>query len=130
MLSKQVNSLVSHSLRLLFDRVHGKPPLPLETADEDEDVRGERERVESGKADFDTLQLQNLTKIYHLPHKRIVAVKNLSIGIPAGEVSKQAQVASASPTEKEMEQYKRLKISTELLIYSLHSLCLRLSKSC
>ncbi|KYO33489.1 hypothetical protein Y1Q_0008681 [Alligator mississippiensis] len=80
-----IQKLWYNILELLFDRVHGKPPLPLETADEDEDVRGERERVESGKADFDTLQLQNLTKIYHLPHKRIVAVKNLSVGIPAGE---------------------------------------------
>uniref|UniRef100_A0A8C6ZDT4 ATP binding cassette subfamily A member 12 n=1 Tax=Nothoprocta perdicaria TaxID=30464 RepID=A0A8C6ZDT4_NOTPE len=57
------------------------PPM----AEEDEDVRGERLRVESGKADFDVVQLQNLTKIYHLPHKRIVAVKNISLGIPAGE---------------------------------------------
>uniref|UniRef100_A0A8C8AZD4 ATP binding cassette subfamily A member 12 n=1 Tax=Otus sunia TaxID=257818 RepID=A0A8C8AZD4_9STRI len=51
----------------------------------DGDVQAERNRVESGKADFDVVQLQNLTKIYHLPHKRIVAVKNISLGIPAGE---------------------------------------------
>uniref|UniRef100_A0A8D0GSN9 ATP binding cassette subfamily A member 12 n=1 Tax=Sphenodon punctatus TaxID=8508 RepID=A0A8D0GSN9_SPHPU len=56
------------------------------TIDEDEDVQVERERVECGRADGDKLQLRNLTKIYHLPHKRIVAVKNVSIGIPAGEV--------------------------------------------
>jgi len=56
-------------------------------AEEDGDVQAERNRVESGKADFDVVQLQNLTKIYHLPHKRIVAVKNISLGIPAGEVS-------------------------------------------
>lgn len=55
-------------------------------AEEDGDVQAERVRVESGKADFDVVQLQNLTKIYHLPHKRIVAVKNISLGIPAGEV--------------------------------------------
>uniref|UniRef100_A0A8C0HN55 ATP binding cassette subfamily A member 12 n=1 Tax=Buteo japonicus TaxID=224669 RepID=A0A8C0HN55_9AVES len=51
----------------------------------DGDVQAERNRVESGKADFDVVQLQNLTKVYHLPHKRIVAVKNISLGIPAGE---------------------------------------------
>uniref|UniRef100_A0A803V3Y8 ATP binding cassette subfamily A member 12 n=1 Tax=Ficedula albicollis TaxID=59894 RepID=A0A803V3Y8_FICAL len=55
------------------------------TAVEDGDVQAERSRVESGKADFDVVQLQNLTKIYHLPHKRITAVKNISLGIPAGE---------------------------------------------
>uniref|UniRef100_A0A8B9CZD6 ATP binding cassette subfamily A member 12 n=1 Tax=Anser brachyrhynchus TaxID=132585 RepID=A0A8B9CZD6_9AVES len=59
--------------------------LLLPVTDEDGDVQAERNRVESGKADFDVVQLQNLTKIYHLPHKRIVAVKNISLGIPAGE---------------------------------------------
>uniref|UniRef100_A0A8C2TPX5 ATP binding cassette subfamily A member 12 n=1 Tax=Coturnix japonica TaxID=93934 RepID=A0A8C2TPX5_COTJA len=61
------------------------PPLLLSVAEEDGDVQAERIRVESGKADFDVVLLQNLTKIYHLPHKRIVAVKNISLGIPAGE---------------------------------------------
>ncbi|XP_067154833.1 glucosylceramide transporter ABCA12 [Apteryx mantelli] len=75
----------SSMLEFLFDRVHGKASLLLPVADEDEDVQAERNRVESGKADFDVVQLQNLTKIYHLPHKRIVAVKNVSLGIPAGE---------------------------------------------
>lgn len=32
------------------------------------------------------LQLLNLTKVYHLLQRRIVAVKNVSVGIPAGEV--------------------------------------------
>uniref|UniRef100_A0A8C3RF33 ATP binding cassette subfamily A member 12 n=1 Tax=Cyanoderma ruficeps TaxID=181631 RepID=A0A8C3RF33_9PASS len=71
--------------RFLFDRVHGKGSLLPAAAVEDEDVQAERSRVESGKADFDVVQLQNLTKIYHLPHKRITAVKNISLGIPAGE---------------------------------------------
>uniref|UniRef100_A0A669QFQ1 ATP binding cassette subfamily A member 12 n=1 Tax=Phasianus colchicus TaxID=9054 RepID=A0A669QFQ1_PHACC len=61
------------------------PPLLLSVTEEDGDVQAERIRVESGKADFDVVLLQNLTKIYHLPHKRIVAVKNISLGIPAGE---------------------------------------------
>lgn len=73
--------------RFLFDRVHGKASLLPPAAVEDRDVQAERSRVESGKADFDVVQLQNLTKIYHLPHKRITAVKNISLGIPAGEVS-------------------------------------------
>ncbi|XP_062972176.1 glucosylceramide transporter ABCA12 [Elgaria multicarinata webbii] len=74
-------------LEFLFSKVHGKPPHQLETIDEEEDkdVQAERERVTLGLADCDILQLQNLTKIYHLPHRRIVAVKNVSIGIPAGE---------------------------------------------
>lgn len=67
--------------------MHGKALLLLPVTEEDGDVQAERNRVESGKADFDVVQLQNLTKIYHLPHKRIVAVKNISLGIPAGEVS-------------------------------------------
>ncbi|XP_010217767.1 PREDICTED: ATP-binding cassette sub-family A member 12 [Tinamus guttatus] len=75
----------SNILEFLFDSVHGKASLLPPVAEEDEDVRGERHRVESGKADFDVVQLQNLTKIYHLPHKRIMAVKNISLGIPAGE---------------------------------------------
>ncbi|XP_041316146.1 ATP-binding cassette sub-family A member 12 [Pyrgilauda ruficollis] len=72
-------------LEFLFDRVHGKASLLPPAAVEDGDVQAERSRVESGKADFDVVQLQNLTKIYHLPHKRITAVKNISLGIPAGE---------------------------------------------
>uniref|UniRef100_A0A8C3EXC1 ATP binding cassette subfamily A member 12 n=1 Tax=Corvus moneduloides TaxID=1196302 RepID=A0A8C3EXC1_CORMO len=73
------------SPRFLFDRVHGKASLLPPATTEDGDVQAERSRVESGKADFDVVQLQNLTKIYHLPHKRITAVKNISLGIPAGE---------------------------------------------
>lgn len=65
-------------------------------AEEDGDVQAERNRVESGKADFDMVQLQNLTKIYHLPHKRIMAVKNISLGIPAGEVSEGERLRAPS----------------------------------
>uniref|UniRef100_A0ABM5EKU5 Glucosylceramide transporter ABCA12 n=1 Tax=Pogona vitticeps TaxID=103695 RepID=A0ABM5EKU5_9SAUR len=74
-------------LEFLFDKVHGKPPLQLEAFDEEEDkdVQAERERVALGLGDDDMLQLQNLTKVYHLPHRRIVAVKNVSVGIPVGE---------------------------------------------
>ncbi|KAJ7345047.1 hypothetical protein JRQ81_000997, partial [Phrynocephalus forsythii] len=74
-------------LEFLFDKVHGKPPLQPETFDEEEDkdVRAEQERIALGLGDYDMLQLQNLTKAYHLPHRRIIAVKNVSVGIPAGE---------------------------------------------
>lgn len=75
--------------RFLFNKLHGKSPLYLEgiIEEEDKDVRAERERVTLGLSDCDVLQLQNLSKIYHLPYRRIVAVRNVNIGIPAGEVS-------------------------------------------
>ncbi|XP_005244475.3 glucosylceramide transporter ABCA12 [Falco peregrinus] len=82
---RMIQRLWNNILEFLFDRVHGKVSLLSPAAEEDEDVQAERNRVESGKADFDVVQLQNLTKIYHLPHKHIVAVKNISLGIPAGE---------------------------------------------
>ncbi|KAM9548914.1 glucosylceramide transporter ABCA12-like [Guaruba guarouba] len=82
---RMIQRLWNNILEFLFDRVHGKALLLPPAAEEDGDVQAERNRVESGKADFDVVQLQNLTKIYHLPHKRIAAVKNVSLGIPAGE---------------------------------------------
>ncbi|XP_053925522.1 glucosylceramide transporter ABCA12 isoform X1 [Cuculus canorus] len=82
---RMIQRVWNNILEFLFDRVQGKASLLPPAAEEDEDVQAERTRVESGKADFDVVQLQNLTKIYHLPHKRITAVKNISLGIPAGE---------------------------------------------
>ncbi|KAM6269041.1 glucosylceramide transporter ABCA12 [Porphyrio hochstetteri] len=82
---RTIQKVWNNILEFVFDRVHGKTSLLPHAAEEDGDVQAERNRVESGKADFDVVQLQNLTKIYHLPHKRIVAVKNISLGIPAGE---------------------------------------------
>ncbi|XP_077641321.1 glucosylceramide transporter ABCA12 [Lonchura striata] len=82
---RMVQRVWNNVLEFLFNRVHGKASLLPPVAVEDGDVQAERSRVESGKADFDVVQLQNLTKIYHLPHKRITAVKNISLGIPAGE---------------------------------------------
>ena len=58
----------------------------IETIDEDEDVQAERFRVEKGANDYDLVQLHRLTKTYQLIHKKIIAVNNISIGIPAGEV--------------------------------------------
>nr|XP_033802042.1 ATP-binding cassette sub-family A member 12 isoform X2 [Geotrypetes seraphini] len=57
----------------------------VKTVDEDEDVQAERIRVESGRAETDQLQLCGLSKIYHQVHKKIVAVNNMSLGVPAGE---------------------------------------------
>ncbi|XP_065696922.1 glucosylceramide transporter ABCA12 [Patagioenas fasciata] len=82
---RMIQRVWNNILEFLFDRVHGKTSLLPPVAEEDGDVQAERNRVESGKADFDVVQLQNLTKIYHLPYKRIMAVKNISLGIPAGE---------------------------------------------
>lgn len=55
--------------------------------DEDEDVAAERSRVSSGAAGADILQVNQLTKIYQHLNRKIYAVKRLSVGIPAGEVS-------------------------------------------
>ncbi|XP_061858379.1 glucosylceramide transporter ABCA12 [Colius striatus] len=82
---RMIQRVWNNILEFLFDRVHGKASVLPFPGEEDRDVQAERNRVESGKADFDVVQLQNLTKVYHLPHRRIVAVKNISLGIPAGE---------------------------------------------
>lgn len=55
--------------------------------DQDEDVVSEHLRVASGAASSDILQINRLTKIYQHLTKKVHAVKNLSVGIPAGEVS-------------------------------------------
>lgn len=66
----------------------------METIDEDEDVRAERLRVENGAGEFDLVQLHRLTKTYQLIHKKIIAVNNISIGIPAGEVRSTASLST------------------------------------
>lgn len=58
--------------------------MPLE--DEDEDVASEHQRVASGAASSDILQVNQLTKVYQHLNKKVHAVKRLSVGIPAGEV--------------------------------------------
>lgn len=55
--------------------------------DEDEDVAAEHQRVSSGAAGSDILQVNQLTKVYQHLNKKVPAVKKLSVGIPAGEVS-------------------------------------------
>lgn len=55
--------------------------------DVDEDVLAERQRVDSGAAASDLLQVSQLTKIYRHLNRRVQAVNKLSFSIPAGEVS-------------------------------------------
>lgn len=55
--------------------------------DEDEDVAAEYRRVAIGAASSDILQVNQLTKVYQHLKKKVYAVKRLSVGIPAGEVS-------------------------------------------
>ncbi|XP_040609313.1 ATP-binding cassette sub-family A member 12 isoform X1 [Mesocricetus auratus] len=78
-----INEWLIKKLRLFFRKFVSSPI--METVDEDEDVRAERLRVESGAAEFDLVQLHHLTKTYQLIHKKIIAVNNISLGIPAGE---------------------------------------------
>lgn len=60
----------------------------MSSDDVDEDVSSEHQRVASGAADTDILQVNQLTKVYQHFNKKIHAVKNLSVGIPAGEVGR------------------------------------------
>ncbi|XP_030743372.1 glucosylceramide transporter ABCA12 [Echinops telfairi] len=78
-----INEWLIKKFRLFFRKFMSSPG--TETIDEDEDVRAERFRVENGAAEFDLVQLHRLTKTYQLIHKKIIAVNNISLGIPAGE---------------------------------------------
>ncbi|CAG09257.1 unnamed protein product, partial [Tetraodon nigroviridis] len=59
------------------------PPVVCE--DQDEDVSAEHQRVASGAASSDLLQVIQLTKVYQHLKRKVHAVKKLSVGIPAGE---------------------------------------------
>ncbi|XP_019488478.1 PREDICTED: ATP-binding cassette sub-family A member 12 [Hipposideros armiger] len=78
-----INEWLIKKFRLFFRKFNSSPV--IETIEEDEDVRAERLRVENGADEFDLVQLHRLTKTYQLIHKKIIAVNNISIGIPAGE---------------------------------------------
>ncbi|KAI4574758.1 hypothetical protein MJT46_004037 [Ovis ammon polii x Ovis aries] len=78
-----INEWLVNKLRLFFRKFSSSSV--IETIDEDEDVQAERFRVEKGANDYDLVQLHRLTKTYQLIHKKIIAVNNISIGIPAGE---------------------------------------------
>lgn len=83
-ISESLMQIIGFIFRLFFRKFNSSPV--IETIDEDEDVRAERLRVENGAGEFDLVQLHRLTKSYQLIHKKIIAVNNISIGIPAGEV--------------------------------------------
>ena len=49
-------------------------------------MEAEYQRVTSGSACSDLLQVNQLSKVYQHLSKKVHAVKRLSVGIPAGEV--------------------------------------------
>lgn len=70
------------------DLIWASKPVPqVACGEEDEDVATERLRVSTGAASTDVLQVNQLTKVYQHLNKKVHAVKKLSVGIPAGEVS-------------------------------------------
>lgn len=94
-ISSFIQGLVFFSLRLLLNKhtirklrhliLRKKAVLPLACEDEDEDVAAEHCRVSSGAACSDVLQVNQLTKVYQHLKKKVPAVKQLSLGVPAGE---------------------------------------------
>lgn len=92
--------------RLFFRKFNSSPV--IETIEEDEDVRAERLRVENGAGEFDLVQLHRLTKSYQLIHKKIIAVNNISIGIPAGEVRKSILYPTVLNVGMISDKYKSL----------------------
>ncbi|KAG8431304.1 hypothetical protein GDO86_019087 [Hymenochirus boettgeri] len=81
-----INDGIIYSFKSFIKRTCIKsPPVVSNDPEEDEDVKAERERVESGRINTDLLQLQGLTKIYHHVNKNMVVVNNMTLGIPAGE---------------------------------------------
>ncbi|XP_059199203.1 glucosylceramide transporter ABCA12 [Centropristis striata] len=90
-----VQGVVFFTLRLLLNRflirkvrnlICSKKTVPQAACgNEDEDVVAEHQRVSSGAASTDVLQVNQLSKIYQHLNKKVHAVKRLSVGIPAGE---------------------------------------------
>ncbi|XP_071381008.1 uncharacterized protein abca12 [Centroberyx affinis] len=94
-ISSFLQGLFFFSLRLLLNKwllrklrrlILGRKTVPqVAGEDEDEDVVAEHQRVSSGAASSDVLQVDQLTKVYQHLNKKVHAVKRLSVGIPAGE---------------------------------------------
>uniref|UniRef100_A0A674CBY5 ATP binding cassette subfamily A member 12 n=1 Tax=Salmo trutta TaxID=8032 RepID=A0A674CBY5_SALTR len=82
-----LQGFIGFSLRLLLNKwlIRKKAVIQTGSLDEDEDVVAECQRVTSGAAVTDLLQVNQLTKVYHHLAKKVQAVKRLSVGIPAGE---------------------------------------------
>ncbi|XP_078536724.1 glucosylceramide transporter ABCA12 [Lissotriton helveticus] len=81
-----INNTIYQNIRMfLKERFDiGMRPV-INTVEEDEDVKAERDRVESGRGDTDLLQIHGLSKFYHQVNKKVLAVNNMSFGIRAGE---------------------------------------------
>ncbi|XP_032384919.1 ATP-binding cassette sub-family A member 12 isoform X2 [Etheostoma spectabile] len=94
-ISSFIQGMVFFTLRLLLNRflirkvrnlICGRKTVPLVACEEqDVDVATEQQRVASGEASTDILQVNQLTKVYQHLKKKVTAVKSLSLGIPAGE---------------------------------------------
>ncbi|XP_065818444.1 glucosylceramide transporter ABCA12 [Labrus bergylta] len=94
-ISSFIQGVVLFSLRLLLNRfiirkvrhlICGRKTVShVAPEDEDQDVTTEHQRVASGAASSDILQVNHLTKIYQNFSKKVQAVKGVSVGIPAGE---------------------------------------------
>uniref|UniRef100_A0A8C5HN15 ATP-binding cassette, sub-family A (ABC1), member 12 n=1 Tax=Gouania willdenowi TaxID=441366 RepID=A0A8C5HN15_GOUWI len=92
-ISSLIQGLVFFSLRLLLNKflirkvrqVRKKTVPNVACEDMDEDVLAEHQRVSSGAATSDVLQVNQLTKIYENFRNKVHAVKKVSVGIPAGE---------------------------------------------
>uniref|UniRef100_A0A4W5JNI2 ATP binding cassette subfamily A member 12 n=1 Tax=Hucho hucho TaxID=62062 RepID=A0A4W5JNI2_9TELE len=82
-----LQGFIGFTLRLLLNKwlIRRKAVPQSSSQDEDEDVVAECQRVTSGAAVTDLLQVNQLTKVYHHLAKKVQAVKRLSVGIPAGE---------------------------------------------
>ncbi|KAM9487078.1 uncharacterized protein abca12 [Clarias gariepinus] len=80
-----MNKSLFRRLRRLWTRLLSVPQTGSWGQDVDEDVLAERQRVDSGAAGSDLLQVSQLTKVYRHLNRRVQAVNKLSFGIPAGE---------------------------------------------
>uniref|UniRef100_A0A8B9K9Q2 ATP-binding cassette, sub-family A (ABC1), member 12 n=1 Tax=Astyanax mexicanus TaxID=7994 RepID=A0A8B9K9Q2_ASTMX len=78
-----LNKWLLRKVRRLFCRRKSVPQTG--NCNEDKDVLAERQRVDSGAASSDLLQVSQLTKVYQHLSRKVKAVKDLSFGIPAGE---------------------------------------------
>ncbi|XP_041120774.1 uncharacterized protein abca12 isoform X2 [Polyodon spathula] len=77
-----LNTWLLRKIRILMCRMRA---VMFHAPDEDPDVKAEQDRVDSGQASGDLLQLNKLCKLYQNIHKKVLAVNNISVGIPAGE---------------------------------------------
>uniref|UniRef100_A0A665XAW7 ATP-binding cassette, sub-family A (ABC1), member 12 n=1 Tax=Echeneis naucrates TaxID=173247 RepID=A0A665XAW7_ECHNA len=86
-ISSFIQGLVFFTLRLLLNKflLRKKSVPQVACEDQDEDVAAEHQRVFSGAAISDILQVNQLTKVYQHLKRKVHAVKSVSVGIPAGE---------------------------------------------